>query len=89
MQPGQIGVALNAPQTVAYVVRLIELSPSNEVLWPQFEVDDFRTYAAIGREDQQQIVRAWMQEIKTSAGFEWVPGRKADQSPQPQQPDEE
>ena len=77
LEPGQIGVALNAPQNVAYVIQLSGLSPSHEVLWKEFEVDDFSKYAPAAAEDQRQIVRAWLDEIKSSAGVEWK--RKAGQ----------
>ena len=49
LEPGQIGVALNAPQNVAYVIQLTDLSPSHDVLWKQFEVDDFSKYAPAAR----------------------------------------
>ena len=78
LEPGQIGVALNDPKTVAYVVRLTELSPSHEVLWKQFEVDDFSKYAPAAEDDRRQITRAWLGEIKKSAGFELAPGYKFD-----------
>jgi len=71
LEPVQIGVALNAPMTVAYVIRLNELSPSQEVLWKQFEVDDFSKYAPAASTDQRQIMRAWLDELKASAGLEW------------------
>ncbi len=71
MEPGQIGVAMNAPKTVAYVIRLDKLSPSHEVLWTQFEVDDFSKYAPAATTDQRKIFQAWLEELKTSAGLEW------------------
>ena len=76
LEPGQIGVAPNAPQNVAYVIQLSGFSPSHEVLWKEFEVDDFSKYAPVAMEDQQRIIRAWLDEIKSSAGVEWK--RKAD-----------
>jgi hypothetical protein len=71
LEPGQTGVALNAPKTVAYVIRLTGLSPSQKVLWSEFEVDDFSKYAPAAAEDQRQIARAWLNEIKASANMEW------------------
>ena len=90
LEPGQIGVALNAPQTVAYVIRLESFSPSHEVLWKQFEVDDFSKYAPAALTDQRQIHHAWMDEIKTSAGLQWK--QKQEQQEQgsgPQEQEEE
>lgn len=71
LEPGRIGVAMNAPKTIAYVVRPREFSPSHEVLWKEFEVDDFAKYAPAASDDQQQILRAWIDEIQASAGVEW------------------
>jgi len=67
----QTDAALNAPQTVAYVIQMTELNPSQDVLWQQFEVDDFSKYAPAAYADRQQIARAWLDAVKTSAGFEW------------------
>jgi hypothetical protein len=78
LTPGQIGVAMNAPQTVAYVVQLTEFTPSYNVLWKQFEVDDFNKYTPVAAGDQQQVVRAWLDEIKKSSGVQWM--RKSDQT---------
>lgn len=77
LKPGEAGAAFNAPQTVAYVVRLGELTPSWDVLWKQFEVDDFSKYAPASQTDRQAVMRAWLEEIKTSARLKW--NRKADQ----------
>ncbi len=78
LEPGQTGAGMNAPQTVAYVIRLTELNPAQEVLWKQFEVDDFSKYAPAAEGDRLRIARAWLDEIKSSAGFELAPGRKFD-----------
>jgi hypothetical protein len=74
---GQTGVAMNAPKTIAYVIRVTELTPSDSVLQKQFEVDDFSKYAPVAEGDRQQVLRAWLKEIETSAGFTWE--RKPDQ----------
>ena len=71
LERGQIGVAFNAPKSVAYVIRMTELSPSREVLWKQFEVDDFSKYAPVAQADRQRIEHAWLEEIKTSSGMKW------------------
>jgi hypothetical protein len=78
LSPDQIGASLNGPKTVAYVIRLINLTPSPEVLQKEFEIDDFSKYAPVAMADQREIVRAWLEEIKTSAGLKWE--RKAAQS---------
>ena len=77
LEPGQIGVAPNDPQDVVYVIHLSKFGPSHDVLWKEFEVDDFSKYASAATEDQRRIFRAWLDEIKSSAGMEWK--RKPDQ----------
>ena len=39
LQQGQVGVAFNAPKTIAYVVRPSQFTPSYDVLRPQFETE--------------------------------------------------
>ena len=73
LAPGEIGVAFNAPQTVAYVIRLTAMKPSQDALWTQFKVDDFSTYRSAADSAQQQIYGAWINEIKTSANLKWTP----------------
>ena len=81
LKPDETGAALNAPQTVAYVIRVTEFYPTHTVLWKLFEVDDYSKYAPAGQADNWQIQQAWLDEIKRSAGFKLTPGRKLDQLP--------
>lgn len=75
-ESGEVAAAFNAPQTVVYVVRLKDFSPAYSVLWDIFEVENFRSYASAGAEELQQTQRAWLEEIRKSAGFEWAKGYK-------------
>jgi len=76
LKEGGIGVAMNHPKTIAYVIRIAEVKPSEKVLWPQFEVDDYGKYAAVGFGEQREMIRAWQKELKSAAGLTWQ--RKAD-----------
>jgi hypothetical protein len=69
LSPGQVGVAMNQPETVAYVVRLVEYSPSDSDLWADFESYPFRFYARVGVTEQQKLSDDWLKEIKTDANF--------------------
>jgi len=80
LQPGHVGVAFNAPQTVVYVVRPSEFTPLYEVRWKMFLVDSLQKYASAGYEDQRRTFHAWLEEIKKSAGFEWGPGHETEQA---------
>jgi hypothetical protein len=83
LEPGQVGVAFNAPETVVYVVRPSEFTHSYEVRWKLFLADSFATYADVGMADDLKVLEAWNEEIKKSAGFEWGPGRKVEQANAP------
>ncbi len=77
LEPGKVGVAMNNPQTIAYVVRISDVTPTENALWAQFEVDSYGTYRDAAAADQSEIFRAWYEELVSDAGLEWV--RKADQ----------
>ncbi len=80
LEPGQTDVAFNIPETVVYVVRPSEFTPLYKVRWLTFLADSFGTYSAAGGPDQLRVLRAWGEEIKKSAGFEWGPGHKGAQA---------
>ncbi|MCS7303608.1 MAG: SurA N-terminal domain-containing protein [Thermoguttaceae bacterium] len=71
MEPGQVEVAFNQPQTVAYVIRLKSFEPSDEVLWKMFLAEPYADYATAAMLDQQKIRRAWLEQLKRSIGFRW------------------
>ncbi len=77
LEPGKVGVAMNNPQTIAYVVRISDVTPTENALWAQFEVDSYGTYRDAATADQSEIFRAWYEELISDAGLKWV--RKADQ----------
>jgi len=76
LTPGEVAVAMNAPQTYAYVIRVVDFCPPYAVLWRQFEVDDFREYAVVGYEDQQKLMQAWLDELRDEAQLQWSPEHK-------------
>jgi len=76
LTPGETAVAMNAPQTYAYVIRVVDFSPPYAVLWKQFEVDDFRKYAVVGYEDRQKLMQAWLAELRDEAQLQWSPEHK-------------
>jgi hypothetical protein len=69
LSPGKVGVTMNQPETVAYVVRLVEFSPSDDSLWADFESYPFRFYARVGAAEQLKLNDDWLKEIKTDANF--------------------
>ena len=71
LAPGEVGVAMNQPETEAYVIRMLETRPSDESLWASFETCPYRFYATAAIADQEQMQRAWVEAIKRSAGLKW------------------
>lgn len=70
LDAGGIGVAMNHPQTSAYVVRAVEFNPLPEVLWTLFLEDPLSRYMAAAQ-DRREVASDWMEGIKQAAGFEW------------------
>ena len=66
-----VGVAFNQPKTIVYVVRVIDVNPLPEVLWKGFLAEDYSTYELVGYGEQYDTIRAWREQIKSAAGFEW------------------
>ena len=72
----QIGVAMNMPETVAYIIRVTEVKETDDYLWREFSATNFDLYAAAGGDDYSETYKAWRDQIKTSADLKWL--RKAD-----------
>ncbi|MGH7140048.1 MAG: hypothetical protein ACREHD_30275, partial [Pirellulales bacterium] len=68
---GSAGEAMNRPQTIAYVVRLVSLEPSPERLRNSFLADPFALYNEAARDDIVQVQRAWMKGIEAEAKLTW------------------
>lgn len=73
LQPGEVGTAMNHPQTVAYVFRVTESNPPEEVLWQQFVSASYFSYYPALLRDQYAMQQALIEQIKADAGFRWDP----------------
>lgn len=71
LEVGQTGVAVNRPQTIAYVVRVTALEPSRELLRETFMADSFRTYDGAAAHDIQTMYQAWIQDRLAAARLKW------------------
>ncbi len=74
---GQIGVAMNQPQTVAYIIRLTSLEPSREVQRAEFISERLPFYMRTATADQQELIDAWRKGIGRAARLVWAPGHPA------------
>ncbi len=72
LKQGRVGVAMNHPEAIAYVVRVSEINPPRSTLWAQFQVDNFATYADVASADRGQMFQAWRDELKQTAGLKWM-----------------
>jgi hypothetical protein len=70
---GEVGTALNQPQTVAYVVRVTSSSPSADALWEQFQSMSGMEALGAGQPDMvASALEAWLEDIRNKTGFRWI-----------------
>lgn len=72
LRPGEATVVMNNPQTVAYVVRLTGVEPSDEVLHATFLADNFQRYRLAGLDDMRMVRDRWFDRLGEDAGLDWV-----------------
>lgn len=83
LQPGEVGVAPNRPQSFFYVVRLASYAPSEDELWKSFrEGRDMNVIQTLNFADQRQIYQAWRKDLMESAGLKWQGDRQRTQQQQ-------
>lgn len=83
LKPGEIGVAMNHPQGVVYVIRLVETQPSEDILWQQFITDPGRLYLVAARYDTASILARLMEHVRQEAGFQLTPEWQRRRAEQP------
>ena len=71
LKENEVGVAMNQPKTVAYVIRLVEVSPPYTVRFDEFKTQPLNKYASLAIEDRYEASKAWQKELETSAGLTW------------------
>ena len=73
LKEGEIGTAVNQPQTSAYVVRLTDSNPLPDVLWRMFLSESYFGYFRVASQDLSTAEEAWIDGIKLDVGFAWDP----------------
>ncbi len=76
--PGEVKVALNQPQTVAYVVQLEKFMPDRGTLEHEFIMEPFQKYARAAGEDHQNLELTWITTVEREAGVDWVEPPRSD-----------
>ena len=70
---GEIGVAMNQPETVAYIIRVTGSSPSDDVLRERFQSTPIAEYRLAGMPERVLEAReAWLKQIQDEVGFKWI-----------------
>src|SRR5206468_325687 len=84
LAPDQAAVSTNVPKSEVYVVRMIELTPFND-LWEKYAADDTsRDYLQLmNREIGFTVASAWRQQIMDDAGFKREKPPTNDKAPLP------
>ena len=73
LQVGETGMVFNQPQSAAYIVRVTSSSPSEDVLWEQFQRSFVLEYLYAGQPEMMaSAFEAWLNEIQEKTGFRWV-----------------
>jgi hypothetical protein len=70
MELGEIGVAMNQPETVAYVIRAAEVDlPTNA--FEDFAKSDPKLYSAVAGDEYMRTIQDWMRNIEESVNLHW------------------
>ncbi len=73
LEPGEAGAALNAPKTVAYVIQVIETTPSRLVLQKDFmtRVKSYDRFRAAASGDLTDERKRWLDSLYEKYGVHW------------------
>ncbi len=73
LRVGDVGVAVNQPQTIAYVVRVTTSEPPLQVLRDLFLADKMNFgYMSIAREEDATVLQAWTDQCNRAAKLVWA-----------------
>ncbi|NQU25237.1 MAG: hypothetical protein HQ567_28465, partial [Candidatus Nealsonbacteria bacterium] len=76
LKAGDVGVAMNYPKTIAYVIRVVEVNPTREKLWSDFTGDVTFQQLVFPQWGLQQTMYeinvALQEELESAAGLKWV-----------------
>ncbi|HEX3657252.1 MAG TPA: hypothetical protein VHV55_15800 [Pirellulales bacterium] len=72
LQVGDVGVAENHPQSIAYVVRMTTSEPPSAVLRDMFVVERFESYQSVAMDVNRSLYQQWMREQMDAFKVHWV-----------------
>ena len=70
---GEIGTAVNQPQTVVYVFRITDSNPLPDTLWHTFVNETYWNYFRAADHDRSVAEQAWLDGTRSETGFRWDP----------------
>ena len=73
LKKGEIGTAVNQPQTAVYVVRVTDSNPLPDTLWHTFVNETYWNYFRAADHDRSVAEQAWLDGIRSESGFRWDP----------------
>ncbi len=68
---GEVGVTMNRPKSIAYVVRVGNFSPADVVLLETFRFDNPQEIRMAALPDMQQQYRSWLDSQTKAANLKW------------------
>ena len=73
LRVGDVGVAVNQPETIAYVVRVTTSEPPQQVLRDMFLADKMNFgYMSIAREENGVLLRTWVGDCNRAVRLTWA-----------------
>lgn len=73
LRAGEVGTAMNHPQTVVYVIRVVEVQPPEDILWQQFTSEPSRLYLFAAQDDIVQAYSRLVAHVREKSNFKWSP----------------
>jgi hypothetical protein len=70
MNVGDVGVALNQPETIAYVIRVTRVDPDQVILHTRFISQNFSAYQAVAGQEIFQQRQAWSNHMLKEVDFQ-------------------
>ena len=78
LEQGAIGVAMNSPKDICYVIQTVEFAPEVQELEEDFAREDIRSYLGVAMGDQRQLMQTWHASLERDADVKWLQPLNAD-----------
>ena len=75
---GDVKVAQNEPQDIAYVIQVERFLPDRNLLEHEFLLEPVQKYARLMDLDQHNLYLSWVRTLEQDAGVDWVEPPRTD-----------